>query len=188
MKKLAPVLLILICVFAFETSAQSLSVKPSEDGKATIYFVRTPGTGAWINFRFFEKGDYLGKFQGTGYIRHEAEPGQTFLWVKAENLDVIEANLKPNGIYIIQVRPTMGAFSSAVKFKEVDFSDEGQMKRLEKVLSETVEVRFTEAQLAEDMANMQEVIKSSMKKITKKRRKMKNVINITPDMDYNSDQ
>lgn len=184
MKKLAPLLIILLCVFAIEATAQSLPVTPSEDGKATIYIVRTPGTGAWINFRFFEKGEYLGKFQGTGYIRHETEPGQSFIWVKAENVDVVETHLAANKVYVVEVRPTMGAFSSAVKFKEVDFEDENQMKRIAKVLRETDGERFSEAELAEDKASMQDVINSSMRSVIKKRKKIKKVINITPNMEY----
>ncbi len=184
MKKLAPLLILLVCIFSTGGNAQNLPVESSESGKATIYFVRTPGTGAWINFRFFEKSDYLGKFQGTGYIRHETEPGQTFFWVKAENLDVVEANLKPNSVYIVEVKPTMGAFSSAVKFKEVDFEDEKQMKRIEKILSETDEKEFLAAELEEDKEGMQDVINSSMRSVIKKRKKNKKIINITPEMEY----
>lgn len=175
--------ILLSTIISFKSHAQSKISLPAE-GKAVIYFVRTAGLGAMINFRFFEKGKYLGKFQGIDFLRYECEPGENVFWVKAENIDFIETNFEANKVYIVQVRPVAGAFSSGVKFKLVDYSDPDQMERLMKVIENENGVTFSQEELDEGQMQFSEIIQEGMIKVQKKLKKGKKIKRINPDMFY----
>ncbi len=108
--------------------------KPSE-GKSLIYFVRYSSTGALINFKYFDGDKYLGKINGTNYVIYECEPGEHTFWVASENRDFIKGNLKPDATYIIEVKPTMGAFKAAVRLYPVLPEEERILKRVNKLIS-----------------------------------------------------
>ncbi len=108
--------------------------KPSE-GKAVVYFLRTSGLGAAINFKFFDNDTYLGKFKGKNYVKQEFEPGKHLFWAKSENLDFMEADLLANKIYLVQVKPKMGGMKAAVKLNTVDTSDSKLMEKIKKMIS-----------------------------------------------------
>ncbi len=180
-----PFVLAFICLMPFgQITAQESVVTPPSEGKAVIYFVRTGGTGGWFNFRFFEKENYLGKFQGKNYIRHECDPGEYIFWVKAENIDFIETDLKEGGTYLVQVAPVPGAFHSGVKFRIVDYSKEKLVERIHRVLRENEGVAFSKDEQEEGEEDMAEVINSGIRTIQKKRQRKKKVKRITQDMTY----
>ena len=159
-------------------------INPPSKGKAVVYFIQTPGTLTWINFRYFERGNFIGKFNGSNFMRYECDPGETLFWVKAENLDFIEAELKEGSIYFIEATPTLGAITSAVKFKLVNYSDEKQMKRIMKVIENNEGVAFAKSELDNAQNEMQKVINESSRKIQVKRKRKKKVKYLTLDMTY----
>jgi len=140
--------------------------------------------GALMNFRFFEENSYLGKFKGKNYIRYECEPGEHMFWVKAENIDFIETDLTAGNIYLVENNAVIGEFSAGVKFRIVDYSNEKQMKRINKLLAKKEAKTFTEEQLLEDEKEMSEIIQKGMQKVQEKIKEGKEIKRISSDMNY----
>lgn len=184
MKKriLTLILLISIGVSSFAQIKSEKITAPSE-GKAVIYFLRTTSLGTLMNMRYFNKGAYLGKFNGVNYLRYECDPGKTYFWIKAENIDVLEADLAPNKIYLVETNAAMGAFSAAAKFKIVDFENPKQVKRINKLLEKKDTKKFTQEELERGKEKMKKVIQKGMKKVHSKIKKGK-FKKLTPDMNY----
>jgi len=109
-------------------------LKSPSVGKSLVYFARTSGTGALINFKYFDGDKYLGKFSGYNYMMYECDPGEHFFWVTAENRDFVNAELLADKTYIIQVVPRMGAIKASVKIFPVAADDEKRMKRVMKLI------------------------------------------------------
>ena len=157
---------------------------PPPEGKAVIYFLRTTNLGALMNFRFFEKGNFIGKFNGKNYMRYECDPGKSVFWVKAENIDFIETDLEAGKIYLVESNAVMGGFSAGVKFRLVDYDDEKQMKRIHKLLEEKEALVFNEEELESDRQEMPRTIQSGMRTVQKKRTKGKKIKRVNADMNY----
>lgn len=158
------------------------NVTAPEEGKAVIYFLRTSGLGAAMNFRFFDQNKYIGKFSGVNYMRYECEPGEHVFWAKAENIDVLMANLEADKIYLVESNAVMGGFSAGVKFKSVDYSDEKQMKRINKLLDKKESKTFTQEELAAGQEKFTKIIQKGLLKVRKKIDKGRNITIITPEM------
>ena len=146
MRKLIFLFVLLSFSSAFGQINNDKLIAPAE-GKSVIYFMRTSGLGALMNFRYFDESNYLGKFNGVNYLRYECEPGKHLFWILAENTDVLEANLAANKIYIVETNATMGAFSAAARFKLVDYKNNSQIKRINKLLNKKDAKQFTEEEL-----------------------------------------
>jgi hypothetical protein len=71
--------------------------------------------GSAINFKFFDKDVFLGKFHGRNYMRYECAPGEHLFWASSEKKYFITADLRKGGTYIVIVEAKMGAMSAAVK-------------------------------------------------------------------------
>lgn len=111
MKKIQILVLAFLLLFSSaQLQAQSLAT-PSE-GKALVYFIRSAGTGALVNFKYFDGEKYLGKFSGMNYFLYECDPGEHVFWVTSENRQFIEADLLPNKVYMVEVIPTTGAIKA----------------------------------------------------------------------------
>lgn len=135
MKKITlSLLLISISFFSFSQDFK----KPSE-GKSLVYFVRFSGTGALINFKYFDGDKYLGKMNGVNYFTYECDPGEHTFWAAAENRDFISGNLMANATYIIEVRPTMGAFKAAVRLHQIAPNDEKKLKKVNRIIAKRTE-------------------------------------------------
>jgi len=122
-----------VCFLASMAFAQEFQ-QPSE-GKSMVYFVRYNASGALVNFKYFDGEQYLGKINGRNYFAYECEPGEHLFWVASENRDFLAANLKPNAIYVLEARPTMGAFKAAVRLHPISPDDEKSIKRVTKLMS-----------------------------------------------------
>src|SRR5690606_10628764 len=114
------------------------------EGKSLVYFIRSSGTGALVNFKYFDGEDYLGKFRGKNYFIYECDPGKHVFWVTSENRDFIEADLLSGKVYFVEVRPTMGAFKAAVKLFPVANDDTRSRKRLYKIIGKTDPIKLEE--------------------------------------------
>jgi hypothetical protein len=158
MKKIMLTLLIPV-VFAFSPSPVS-EVTPPAKGKAVVYFTRTSSMGFLINFNFFDKDKFIGKFHGTGYIRYECEPGEHLFWARAENRDFITAELEADKIYFVEAEPHMGLATSRIELKPIDpKKDDKKVARIEKLINKkepdttTPEEIASEDQKKEQIAN-----------------------------------
>ena len=131
MKRLIQLVLVLSLLASY---AYGQEYKKPAEGKSLVYFVRPSATGALINFKYFDGEKYLGKMNGINYFIYECDPGQHIFWVAAENRDFVTADLKPNATYIVEVRPTMGAFKAAVQLHQLSPQDTKKLKTINKVL------------------------------------------------------
>ncbi|MFY0603201.1 MAG: hypothetical protein JXQ93_04580 [Flavobacteriaceae bacterium] len=175
-----------ITIISLQVQAQTNHIKekivPPSEGKTVIYFVRTTGLGSLINFRYFDGEKYLGKFNGRSYLRYECEPGEHIFWLKAENVDVLKADLKEGKTYLVLTNAAMGAFSAAAKFRVIDLKSEKQLKRIDWVFEKRKEATFTEEELKKGAEKNRFIIKKSQKKISKKLKKKKKHSVLEPDM------
>lgn len=173
MKNLFSIAATIFFVLSFNLGNSQGEITPPSEGKAVIYFMRTSGLGALMNIRYFDNNQYIGKFGGVNYYRYECEPGKRIFWFKAENIDFVEADLEEGKIYMVETNAVMGGFSAGVKAKLVDFSDEKQMKAINKLLEKKESKSFTEEELLEGQENNAIAIQRGMVKINKKRSKKK---------------
>ncbi|MFK7749909.1 MAG: hypothetical protein AB8B65_16065, partial [Kordia sp.] len=107
MKKIYTIFVLTI-VFSIQFVTAQQNFAPPTEGKSVVYFIRTNEIGTLINFKYFDGTKYLGKYNKRHYLRYECEPGKHTFWAKSENIDFIEADLKPNAIYFIQAKARMG--------------------------------------------------------------------------------
>lgn len=134
MKKIMLTLL-LPALFSFSFLPYS-DITPPAKGKAVVYFARTSGLGTLINFNFFDKDKFIGKFHGTGYLRYECDPGEHLFWARAENRDFITAELEADKIYIVEAEPRMGIATCRVELKPVDpKKDDKKIAKIEKLVT-----------------------------------------------------
>ncbi|MCG7281017.1 hypothetical protein MHJ94_06865 [Chryseobacterium taklimakanense] len=98
-------------MFSQKVTTQEIQ-KPSE-GKSLVYFLRT-GAGSLLNFRIYDNDKFLGALSGFKYMVYECEPGKHMFWAASENRDYVEADLEPNGVYVINAEGQMGAFIASV--------------------------------------------------------------------------
>lgn len=123
MKSLKKILLFVVVLLGFSTvlaqkvTTQSID-KPSE-GKSLVYILKT-GAGLLINFRLYDEDLFLGSVPSGKYLVYECEPGKHLFWAGAENRDYVEANLEPNGVYVINAEGQMGAFVAGVNLKPMN--------------------------------------------------------------------
>ncbi len=149
-----------ICLAVGQLQAQSFE-QPSE-GKSLVYFVRSSGTGALVNFKYFDGETFLGKNNGVHYFKYECEPGEHLFWIASENRDFLKADLKPNATYVFEARPTMGAFKAAARLYPVAPNNEKMLKRINKLMSKRAPTQLKG--LDDDMAFF---IKSGMERYEK---------------------
>ena len=171
-KKIITLILLLSFTVTF-SQIESKKITPPSEGKTVIYFLRTSSLGALMNIRYFDSGKYLGKFNGRNYLRYECDPGEKTFWIKAENIDVLKANLEANKIYLVETNAVMGGFSAGAKFKLIDFNKKSQVKRINKLLKKKDSKTFTEEELKEQLEKMKNAFQKGMKKVSKKVKKGK---------------
>ena len=175
MKKL---LFLLIVLASFSSQGQELK-KPSE-GKSLIYFVRTSATGFLINFKYFDGEKYLGKFNYGKYLVYECDPGKHLFWAKSENTDYLEVELEAGKTYIIDSEPQMGAIKAAVKLVPFDNNQnnyknikkyEKKKESILKSISKSKEYTITTEELDESKKDLEDLVKRSIEKYTKRKTK-----------------
>lgn len=176
-------ILILSSITTSQSQIQKENIIFPEKGKSVIYFLRTTALGAFMNFRYFDNDKYLGRFNGTNYLRYECNPGEKIFWIKAENIDVLEANLEADKVYLVETNATVGAFSAAAKFKLVNYSKKGQVKRINNLLEKKEGKTFSEELLKTQLGKMKSAFTKGMKKVQKKIKKGKTK-KLTSDMNY----
>lgn len=179
MKKSIPFLLLLFLSFQTFSQIQAEKIVPPTKGKSVIYFLRTTGLGALMNIRYFDKEEYLGRFNGVNYLRYECDLGEKVFWIKAENIDILEADK----VYLVETNAVMGAFSAGAKFKLVDFNKKNQVKRINKLLEKKEPKTFTQETLNEQLQKMKNVLNKGLKKVRKKIERKKTT-KLSPNMNY----
>lgn len=178
MKKIT-VFILVILLFATIADIKAQERVPPSEGKALVYFIRSSGTGALVNFKYFDGENYLGKFSGQNYFSYECEPGHHVFWVTSENRDFIEANLLPNKVYMIEVIPTPGAIKSAVKLSPVSKSDLKSIKRINKLMAKKAPLKLQDKDFSKEGESLAFYIQNGMKKFNSDKEKGK-LIKVLP--------
>lgn len=155
-------ILLLLTFFTLGFLSYSQDFKQPAEGKSLVYFIRSSGTGALINFKYFDGEKYLGKLNGVHYFEYECEPGEHIFWAAAENRDFLVGNLKPNSTYVVEVRPTMGAMKAAVRLHSISSDNEKFLKKASKIMS-----RKSAAKLKMDDDDMSYFIQTGMERYEK---------------------
>ncbi len=141
---------------------------PPSKGKSVIYFLRTTSLGSIMNIRYFDGEKYLGKFNGRSYIRYECEPGEHTFWIKAENTDVLKADLQEGKVYLVETNATMGAFSAGARFQLIKWNKKRILKRINKLFTKKKESTFTDEELKKGAYDNRFVIERALKRVQKR--------------------
>lgn len=165
------------------SNAQNLA-SPSE-GKSLVYFVRSSGTGALVNFKYFDGETYLGKFSGLNYFILECEPGKHIFWVTSENRDFVEAELLPDKVYFIEVRPTIGAVYAAVKLFPVGMENQKATAKLYKIIGKREPLALNEKDFSGEQESLEFFILNGMKKYQTDKEKSKAITQLPASFHHN---
>ncbi len=158
-------MLLLLAAFTLQTNmVNAQDFQEPTDGKAVIYFLRTSGLGAAINFKYFIDEEYLGKFSGKNYARIEVDPGEHLVWAKSENLDFMKADLKANAIYLVHVKPKMGGFKAAVRLEVPDLSDAKLLTKIKKLIAKKKPVTLNMKKAEKEVAKIKEYLEKYEKR------------------------
>lgn len=130
----------LTSMFSQKITTQAID-KPSE-GKSLVYIVRS-GPGFLLNFRFYDNETFLGAVSGTNYLVYECEPGYHLFWATSENRDYIEAQLEPNGVYVLNGEGQSGAFIAGVNFKPLNPNEFKDKKLFYQVIKNDTKISYT---------------------------------------------
>ena len=141
--------------------AKANEITPPSEGKAVVYFVRTSSTGILINFSYFDKDKFIGKFHGHGYFRYECEPGEHVFWAKSENRDFITADLEAGKIYFVEADAKMGGLKARVELRPVTPT---QDKKLMNIIEYMVNKREPEIFTADYLQTENEKWKDDIQK------------------------
>lgn len=126
--------------FSQKITAQTID-KPSQ-GKSLVYILRT-GAGPLLNFRIYDGEKFLGALSGFKYMVYETEPGKHIFWAASENRDYIEANLKPDSVYVLNAAGQMGAFVAGVSFSPLNPNLFPDKRTFYQVVKSSTKVTYT---------------------------------------------
>lgn len=176
-------MMVFIMLFISLSSHAQELLKPSA-GKSLLYFVRFNGTGALINFKYFHSDQYLGKFSGINYFAYEADPGEHVFWVGAENREFLEATLEADQVYMIEVRPTMGALKAAVKVLPIDPNDTKTVNKIKKTLDKKPPISMDREKFSDEGESLGFYIENGMKKYQSDKANGKSFAQLKPEHSF----
>jgi len=176
MRKILVILFTIQSLFIYSQNA-----KTNSNEKSVVYFTRANATGALINFTYFDGEKAIGRFNGPKYLKYECEPGEHLFWARSENKSFVEATLLAGKIYVIDVKPQMGAIKAGVKLVPVD-KKKYKLKRIKKLLSKRETEIFNESQLKELQNEMREIVTRGMEKYNQFKNKGKKIGQLKPEM------
>ena len=181
MKKLVVILMLFFGALSL-SSAQG--IKPPAEGKAVVYFTRVSSMGFAINFSYFDKDKFIGKFNGPKYLRYECEPGEHLFWATSENRDFVVAELEAGKIYFIEAVPKMGAIKAGVQLIPVNPTDAKKIAKIEKLLNKKPSESFSNSELESETKILQEKISSGLAKYEEEQAKGKKAERLEKTMFY----
>ncbi|MDR2205615.1 MAG: hypothetical protein LBE36_05615 [Flavobacteriaceae bacterium] len=179
MKKLIIALFVMCCGFVFGQKVTTQEIRKPSEGKSLVYILKTGG-GLLINFRIYDKDVFLGSLSSGKYLVYECEPGEHLFWAGAENRDYVEANLKPNSVYVINAEGQMGAFVAGVNLKPLNPNEFKDKRTFYQVVKNDAEQLYTK--LNDDKS---ENVAKAMEKYRELKSNKSNKIRVlTPDMNF----
>jgi hypothetical protein len=177
------ILFVTLLLTSIITLAQEIKL-PAE-GKAVVYFARVSALGFAINFTYFDSTQLIGKFNGTGYIRYECDPGKHVFWARSENRSFVEADLEAGKIYFIEAIPQMGALKAGVDLEPIDpAEDEKRVKKILKLLNRKTAESLDADQLAAETKKMDDVMHRGWEKYKKDKQEGRIFSQLITTMNY----
>jgi len=169
-------------LFSFTTAD---GIKPPSEGKAVVYIARTSSLGILINFSYFDKDKFIGKFHGHGYIRYECEPGEHIFWAQSENRDFVTADLEAGKIYFIEAAAKMGGLKARVRLMPVNpAQDTKEMKIIESQVNKLDPETFTAEYLQTENEKWKEDIQKGLERFQELVSKQEKIERLNKDMYY----
>jgi hypothetical protein len=174
--------LLSLLLFSFSTGNE---IAPPAEGKAVVYFARTASIGILINFSYFDKDKFIGKFHGHGYIRYECEPGEHVFWAKSENSDFITADLEAGKIYFVEALPKMGGLKARVRLMPVNPAQDVKMvKVIESMVSKKDGETYTADYLQTENEKWKDDIQKGMERYQDMVTKQEKIERLSKEMFY----
>ena len=178
------VTIIVFLTLMINSKMVSQEIAPAPKNKAVVYFARTSGLGAIVNFSYFDSVTAIAKGNGTNYFRYECEPGPHLFWARSENIDYLEAELEAEKIYFVEVVPKMGIVKAEVELKPVDPSNEKTMARIFKLINKKSPQSTTAEKLDKEIEKTQNTVKETLEKYQKEKDKGKKFDRLEKTMYY----
>lgn len=175
------ILSILSFVVLTLVSISAQNIEPAPSDKSVVYFMRPSGTGALINFTFFDRDQPIARFNGVKYVRYECEPGEHLFWARSENKSFVEANLEAGKIYLIEAYPTMGAVKAGVKLIPVD-KRITKLKKFQKLATKKAPESADKYHVNVLEYEMEEVIKRGLDRYDELKKKNKPITQLPASM------
>jgi hypothetical protein len=163
------ILLALILLTNLKLTVYSQEIPPAPEDKSVIYFVRSSILGSAINFSFFDSTAFIGKANGTYYIRYECAPGYHLFWARSENRDYVQAEVEAGKIYFILAVPQMGGIKAGVKLVPMDASQPENMKDILKFIAKKPPLTFTSEDFEKDREKAQDVMIRGLEKYSEEK-------------------
>ena len=170
--------------FCILTLGYSQEIAAPAEGKCVVYFVRVSSLGFAINFSYFDKDKFIGKFNGPKYMRYECEPGEHLFWAHSENFDFITAELEAGKIYFIEAMPQMGVIKAGVHLEPVDPKNSKRLTKIENLINKKSPETYTESELEAENKNLQDLIAKGLERYQKDLEKGKKIERLEKDMFY----
>lgn len=147
---------------------------------AIIYFVQY----AAPKFEYFHNDQYIGRLNKKSYFVYECPPGKQVIWASSENKELLFANLKPGGHYIIYIDATIGFWKNHVRLQPIDEQDTEFYEKALAMISANPPVVQSQKEINDMNIRLSAFIQEHWKFYNPEWKSDKNkIINITPDMD-----
>lgn len=121
-------------------------------GKSLVFFVRTAKFGGAVPSPLFDGDKYIGTIameydpkmgvKKKNYLAYQTEPGKHVFMTYSEIGDFLPAELLPNKVYFVQVRPVMGAMGA--RFYLTPQNGQLNQSEIDEVVALGGQIRVTE--------------------------------------------
>lgn len=151
--KLVIALILFVSTLSYGQKTDFQEIKKPSAGKSLVYLIRSNGIGAALNFRVYDKENFIGKISSGTYIVYETNPGEHIFWAASENRDFVKANLNADQVYVIDVEGKMGMVLAAVNLNPLDPNNKKDQNKFYKVIKRHIELVYNPNSIdAEDKA------------------------------------
>ncbi len=180
---------VLILFFIIISNIAAQQIEPAPGDKAAVYFVRISSYSSAANFLYFDNSSFIGKFNGTKYMRYECEPGKHLFWANSENNSYLEAQLEAGKVYFIEAVPLTGVLRAGVKLiplnpESIEFED--KLISIRSLMDKQAPLTFKIIELEAKSEKYEEVVKIGIKKYERLKGRGEDVARLTKTMFYDA--
>lgn len=184
MKNLLVLFAVLLSGFVFSQDKYLRGIQPFQkpsEGKALVYIIRS-GAGAFLNFRAYKDDKFLGVLSAEEYLVIECEPGEHLFWTVSENRDYVEASLKQDKVYVLNIEGQMGTFIASVSLKPLNPNKKSDKRLFSRKVRNSHIVVYDESKITDDKS--ENITKGLEKHQELKKKSSSKILKLTPDMAF----